>query len=365
MVYLISVVEFGFYTTATRKVAQEKQSTSALSDTFSAVLSAKFILMIGSLLLLLGLIILVPKFRLNAQVLALSIPFVIGTALNPDFLFLGLQKAAHIALSNVLMKGIATASIFIFIHDPEDYLWLNFINGAATVGIALVLLFLAFKKVPGLRFLGWKHQAVKSMLKESRFIFISNFSTRIYGFISIPMGVFLMSPSQLGVFAAASKLINVGQSVLFQPLHGALLPHLATRVKESKAAYYKEHRWFLMLLASGIALICLTMIFLAPWFIPLVFGDDYLEAIPLLQWMSPMLFVGIFAHLYLQQGLLILNKDRVYMKIVLSVGLLSIFINYILISTWQEKGAVMARLITETLLALLAGLGFYKASRNG
>jgi len=364
MVYLVSVVEFGFYTTATRKVAQGNQSAEELSETLSAVLSAKMGLMLFSLLVLTALIFLVPKFNVNAEVLALSIPFVIGASLNPDFLFLGMQKAPLIALANVFMKGLATASIFIFINEPKDYLWLNFINGSASIGIAISLLILAFKRIKGLRFLAWNHSAVKSILLESRFIFISNFSTRVYGFISIPMGGFLMTPTQLGIFAAASKLINVGQNVLFQPLHGALLPHLAARVKESKLNYLKEHRRFLLLLAGGTAVLSLVLIFLAPWFIPFIFGEQYLDAIPLLQWLAPMLFIGVFAHLYLQQGLLILSKDKVYMKIVVSIGLFSILLNYLLISLWQEKGAVMARLITETLLALLAAIFFYKTYAN-
>ncbi|MCR9155013.1 MAG: oligosaccharide flippase family protein [Bacteroidetes bacterium] len=364
LVYFMSLVEFGFYTTATRKVAQEQNSGEALSEIFSSVLSAKFLLMLCALAILLLLILLVPKLNANSEVLILSIPFIIGASLNPDFLFLGLQKAPIIAFCNVFLKGLATACIFIFINEPKDYLWLNFINGSATIGISLSLLFIAFRKIKGLKFLSFSWASIKVFLLESRFIFISNFSTRVYGFISIPMGGFLMSPTQLGIFAAASKLINVGQNVLFQPLHGALLPYLASKVKESKDNYLKEHRRFLVLLASAIAIISLGLIFLAPWFIPLIFGQQYFEAIPLLQLMAPMLFIGVFAHLYLQQGLLILTKDRQYMNLILIIGTLSIILNYFLIGSYQEMGAALARLITEFLLALFAALAFYKSLRK-
>lgn len=364
MVYLVSVVEFGFYTTATRKVAQLQRSQQSLSETFSAVLSAKLLLMVASLAVLVALIFVVPKFYDNAKLLLLSVPFVIGASLNPDFLFLGLQKAPVIAICNVIMKGLATASIFVFIHQPDDYLWLNLINGSATIGISITLLILAFQKIKGLRWVSWRNAKLKETLLESRFIFISNFSTRVYGFISIPMGGFLMSPTQLGVFAAASKLINVAQNVIFQPLHGALLPHLAARVKESRKRYLLEHKRYLLYLASGTGLASLTLILLAPWIIPFVFGDEYLASITLLRWLAPMLFVGAFAHLYLQQGLLILGKDKVYMYLVLITGLLSIVVNYFFISNWQDTGAVMARLTTEVVLAILAGIGFYKAAKE-
>lgn len=364
MVYFVSVVEFGFFTTATRKVAQMKQDPQKLSAVFSAVLSAKLVLLVCSLGILGILLLVVPKFHENLDLMLLSIPLIMGAAINPDFLFLGTEKAINIAISNVLMKGLAMLSIFLFIHGPEDYLWLNFINGSATIGIALILLIMAFRRMPGLRWLAFRTSAMKEVLWESRFIFISNFSTRLYGFISIPMGGFLMSPQQLGLFAAASKLINVGQNVLFQPLHGALFPHLSALVKENESAYRKKHRRFLALLAVAVAVIVLALIFLSAWLVPLIFGNDYLDSIPYLQWMAPILFIGVFAHLYLQQGLLVLNRDRNYMYIVLFTGILSIIVNYLLISNWQAQGAAIARLITESVLALLAALTFYNVSRK-
>jgi PST family polysaccharide transporter len=360
MVYFVSVVEFGFFTTATRRVAQLKEGTVQMAQIFSAVLQAKMLLMVLSLIILAGLILLVPKFNDNALLLSLSVPLIMGAALSPDFLFLGTQRASTIAFTNMMVKAAATASIFLFISEPEDYLWLNFINGLATVGLAILLLYIGLKRIKGLRLLMPKKETVKALLWESRFIFISNFSTRLYGFISIPMGAFLMSPQQLGLFAAASKLINVGQNVLFQPLHGALFPHLAALIKEDEKAYRVKHRQFLTLLALAVALLVLLLILIAPWVVPLVFGSDYQEAIPYLQWMTPIWFLGVFAHLYLQQGLLILKKDKPYMWIVLTTGLISIVLNYWLISGWQAQGAVGARLITEAILAILAALTFYK-----
>ncbi len=363
MVYFVSVVEFGFFTTATRKVAQIKDDPARLAAVFAAVLSAKFLLMLGSTLLLGLLILVVPKFFENAALLLLSIPMIIGASLNPDFLFLGTEKAGKIALANVFMKGLATTLIFLLINGPDDYLWLNFINGSATIGMTIGLLWLAFREHKGLKLFHFDLAQIKAALNESRFIFISNFSTRLYGFISIPMGGFLMSPQQLGLFAAASKLINVGQNVLFQPLHGALFPHLSNLIKQDRKQYLAKHRKFVALLALAVAVLVISGIFIAPWLVPIIFGQDYLASIPYLQWMAPILFIGVFAHLFLQQGLLVLGKDKIYMRIVLLTGLLSIGINYILISQWQAQGAAYARILTESILALLSVTAFYKYSR--
>lgn len=364
MVYFVSVVEFGFFTSATRKVAQVKDDKHELSEVFSAVLSAKVLIMLSALLLLAILVTAVPKFTENASLIWLSAPIILGTSLNTDFLFLGLQRAGLIALVNMLTKGLATVSIFLFIKGPEDYLWLNFINASATIGLGFILLRLAFKRVEGLRWLGFKRTIIFKVIWEARYIFLSNFSTRVYGFVSVPMGGFLMTPQQLGLFAAASKLINVGQNVLFQPLHGALFPHLASLIKRDNQAYYRKHRQALLGLSLVVALIVLALIFLAPYLVPLIFGEDYSEAIIYLQFMAPIWFMGVFAHLYLQQGLLVQGRDQRYLIVVLSTGLISILANYILINNFQAQGAVYARVLTEAVLALLALMAFYQPSKK-
>jgi len=280
--------------------------------------------------------------------------------LYPSFLFFGTQKAGVIAITNVLVKGLSTALIFIVIRNEGDFLWVNLINGLSQVGISLIAIYYAFRLFPDLKLLPWSKSMIKFELKESFYLFISNFSTRIYGFFSIPMGLFLLSPQQLGFFAAASKLFNVAQSVLFQPLHGALFPYLSQAYAKSISTYKRLHKKSLLLLVLTTSIASLMLIFLSEFIIRILFSEVYIDAVPLLIIMAPMLAVGALGHMYLQQGLIILKEDKAYMWVLISTGLSSIILNYFLISNFGISGAAYARLASEVLLAILASALFYR-----
>jgi PST family polysaccharide transporter len=359
MLYLTAIVDYGFLNSATRQIAQDPHNPKHLSKVLSAVMQARLLLFGAAFSTFTLLLLFIPEFSKNYLILILSAPIVLGMAIYPSFLFFGQQKAGVIALTNVLVKGLSTALIFILINDQSDFLWVNLLNGFSQIGISLVTIVYAFKSIPNLKLLAWDWTLIKFELKASFYLFISNFSTRIYGFLSIPMGLFLLNPLQLGVFAAAAKLINVAQSVLFQPLHGALFPHLSQAFAKSFADYREKHKKSLILLSIATGLASLFLMLMAEFIIRILFSEAYIEAAPLLRVMAPMLAVGAFAHMFLQQGLIILKEDKAYMWVLISVGLSSILLNYFLISNFGLNGAAYARLSSEVLLTLLASFVFY------
>jgi len=360
MLYFTAIVDYGFISSATRQIAADSENPQHLSKVFSGVMQARVLLFLAAMSAFIILLVFIPKFRENTLILALSAPMVLGMTLYPSFLFFGTQKAGVIAITNVLVKGLSTALIFIIIRNEGDFLWVNLINGISQVGISIITIYYAFKLFPNLKILPWSNVLIRFELKESFYLFISNFSTRVYGFLSIPMGIFLLSPQQLGLFAAASKLLNVAQSVLFQPLHGALFPYLSQAYAQGIRVYKQQHKKSLILLVLATGLASLILIVLAEFIIKLLFSEVYLAAAPLLAIMAPMLLVGAFAHMYLQQGLIILKEDKAYMWVLICTGLSSIVLNYLLISNFGIRGAAYARLASEVLLTILASALFYR-----
>lgn len=360
LLYFIVVVDYSFHTTATRKIAAITNAPEKVNYTFSAVMWSKLLLFSAALLVFTILMLLIPQFRDNAVILWMAFPIILGWALYPNFLFFGLQKVGVIAFTNVLIKGAAAALIFIFIKDEGDYYYVPFLNGITQLVVAGATLWYAFKKIETLKWLSLKWRSVKVVLQEGKHIFLSHFFTRIYGFGSILIGGFLLTPLELGLFAAASKLINVAQSFLLQPLHGALFPHLSKQKNAGLNIYLKAHTKSLLLLAVLCLGATLFTILLAPWLIKIIFGTDYSASTPLLRIMAPMLLTSGLAHMFLQQGLLILRKDKVYMYIIIFTGISSILLNLWLISVYSITGAAIVRLSTEVLIALCAGVFFYR-----
>lgn len=364
MLYLIVLVDYSFNTTATRKIAALEEKGRSISQIFSAVMAAKGLLLLLAAAILLVLSLFVGSFKEQSAILWLAFPIVIGWILYPNFLLYGVQKLGVVALANFLIKGLAAALIFTVINEPDHYRWVPFINGVSQVGVGAAALIYVLLKIKGVYFIKVSRQAIADVLGEGRWIFSSNLFSRVYSLSALVLGGILLPPLQLGIFAAASKLITVGQSFLFQPLHGALFPHLSALRQKDVVHYEQRHRYSLWLLAGATLAATLGLYFLAPWLVPLLFGQKFAAAVPLLQLMAPMLFVGSFAHMHLQQGLLIIKKDRTYLAVVLMASLWSVLGGWWLISQYGAWGAAQTRLSTEIILAALATWFFYKNNKT-
>lgn len=359
LVYFVGVVDYSFNSTATRRIAASQGNQRWLSTLFSAVLYTKGLLLILSMLVLGGLILGFAQFREHAYLLSLAFPVVIGWALYPNFFLRGVEKLGVVALANLGAKGGAALLIFTLLQRPEQYHLVPLINGLTQVGAAVFALLYCLFKIPGARFTPLRTRLIRGLLLEGRFVFLSNFFTRVYGFGSILLGSFFLPEAQLGIFAASAKLITVAQSSIFQPLQGALFPHLSRSLSTNPAAYRAAHRKAGLRLLLLSALATGLLLLLAPWLVQLIFGKEYSNAAPLLRIMAPMLLVGALAHMSLQQGLLLLRRDRLYMYIIGGAAILSIGLNLVLIPALGMQGAALSKVLVEAALAAAAATYFY------
>lgn len=356
MLYFSALVTYGFIFTGTRKVAQLGEQYQRISTVFSVVQQAKILLLLLSSLLFLALILWVPQYHNEIWLMLFAYPFVIGWALYPDFLFQGRQDLGVIAMLNFGIKSLGAILIFALIHGPEDYYWIVGINSITQVGASLVSLLYAHKRYPWLRFSWQPLRLVKAYLVSGVYMFASLFFTRIFIFGSILFLGFLLPAKELGIYAAALKLITVGQSFLFTPLGSSLYPHLAKELKESPKKYLHDRRRFQNYMIALSAFAAVVTIFSRDFIIDLLFGEPYQEAGPLLAIMAPVFVFTALSHFSLKQGLMVLKADKENWRSVFITGVLSIAFNYVLIEWQGLYGAAWAKLGLEVILA---GLGIY------
>lgn len=361
MLYFSALVIYGFTFTATRKIATLLNRPKRVGEVFSNVMYTRLLLFGVSTIIFLILLFAVPQFREFQKPLLFAYPVVLGWALYPDFLFQGLQQLKVVATANLVIKLLAAVFIFVLLHEKEDFYFVLGINSAAQVVVAVATLVYAFYRVNGLKLHAPKFRLIKAYLRSGWYIFLSHFFTRVYTFGSIIFLGFLLSEKELGLFAAAMKLVVVGQSFLFMPLGGALFPYLANKFKDSKEAYLRERRKFigLMLAVSGLATV--VILSFPDFFVKLVFGTDYLQVSPYLQLMVPILLITTLSHFALKQGLVILKRDGLYLRLVIATGLLSVALNWVLIQQFSLWGAAWTKLLTEAFLAVVGWWLFKRA----
>jgi PST family polysaccharide transporter len=361
VVYFIATVNYGYNRTATRQIAAVSGDSKAVSEIFSAVLGGKFLLLIACVFVYgLGLLF-VPKFAEQSLILIAAFPIVIGWGLYPVFLFEGMQRVTAIAVADFATKATAAVLILSLLKEKDQYILVPLINGLLQVLYGGLALIFAFRQFKGLQFrvVGW--QKIKGQLQDGFYVFISNTSNTITGFGTVVFGGFLLSPYQLGIFAAAYKLIMVASSFLFKPLLSAFYPFLAEKMHTGLQVFNRHFKKGLLYLTIVSVIAALVTITLPHLLITIVFGRDYLEGTTALQIMAPTLVLGSFIHMYLHQGLLHLSKDKIYMYIIVSSGVLALPLNYFLISEFGITGAAWVRIIVDFYLATISAIVFYKA----
>lgn len=359
MLYFIVLVNFGFTTTATRKIAQASKNESKISFIFSTTIATKILLFFLSVVLFTITIYAIPKFSEHQKLMLYAFPIVFGWAIIPDFLFQGLQKLQVIALSNFVVKLVATILIFVLLKNPEEYYLVLGINAFAQTAVGIFTLIYAFKSLPFLKFNWPNWRSIKANLAMSRFVFVSQFFNRIYSFGSIIILGFLLSEIELGIYTASLKLIIVSNSFLFMPLHGALFPHLSQlfRTNFEKYLVHFKRTLLTMLLVSGAS--CLILMVFPSFFINIIFGEAFSSALPYVRIMAPIIIINTLTHFGLQQGILVFKKDKIYLKLIIVAAALTVLLNVLMAPSFGLLGASWVILSVEFVLGVSSVSVYY------
>ena len=201
----------------------------------------------------------------------------------------------------------------------------------------------------------------KMLLRESFPMLLSGTAVIIYQKINAIMIRNMMDDASLGQFSVAERLAGLA---VFIPIviAQAVTPLLVKAHQENKEQYYLKRQqfmdimvWFSICMAIGFSL------FASPA-IRILFGEKYIQAIPVLQIMS---WRAVAIALFVSSGQLILVEHlqkyavlRNLIGCVVSVGL-----NYLFIPWWGVVGSAFATIITMLFSGYIAHL-FIKPYRH-
>lgn len=154
-----------------------------------------------------------------------------------------------------------------------------------------------------------------------------------------------------GVYGAGSRVVDIG----YVPIMSVMSAAYASFFRHGSAGISGSWQFAKRLtpLAIGYGgLAALLLIFAAP-IVPLILGDEYIDAIPVLRWLSPVLLIGAL-QLLAADALTGADFQGLRSGIQASSALLNFLLNFWLIPIFSWRGAIWATLITE--VAKLLGL---------
>ena len=350
IVWFQTIADWGFNLTATRDVAQNREDKDKVSHIFSNVFWSRCLLTLISGCLLLIFIVIVPYFRENAVVILVTFLIIPGQIMFPDWMFQALEKMKYTTIFNILMKLLFSISVFVFIHDKEDYIIQPLLNTIGYLMCGIGSLYLILCK--------WNYTLYKPKwreivmsIKNSTDVFINNIMPNLYNSFSVMLlGVFGGVRAN-GLYEGGSKFPTIFyqfQSVLSR----AFYPYLSRR--------QDKHDIYAKVNISAAVVGSILLMISSPLVIRLFLGDDFTESIIIMQILSISVIFLAMCYTYGTNYLIINHREKPLRTLTAISSIIGMCISIPLVYYFSYIGASITVLLCRGML----GVGSFILARK-
>jgi PST family polysaccharide transporter len=262
--------------------------------------------------------------------------------------FQGLERMRLASALEIGGKVVATLSIFLLVHHPDDG-WK--VMAAQCVGCVVahgVTVILAYREV------GFVWPTLSSVINALRLgwsMFLYRAIAGITGSLGLVLG-WVAPMAALGQYAGAERISRVFQQGLW-PINQALYPNLTKKMRDNRHDAMKMVRLSIFFL-GGLGLLFGLILFLgAPLLVHVILGDAFRESIPALRVFSVWIPLIALSTVLIFQLLLPNQMDRQFNLVMLTGGLLGFGCALLLAPAFQAVGIAWSIVVAQlyTLIA--------------
>ncbi|GAA4295913.1 oligosaccharide flippase family protein [Aestuariibaculum suncheonense] len=340
VLYFKSVVDYGFDLTGTRSISENREDHKVLDKLINTIFGAKLLLLLVCFLFLVFLILIFPKLNEIKLLLIYSYGIVLGNALLPTWYFQGIEQMKYITIVNLISKISYLLLLFLLVSNESDYIYVPLLNALGLVIGGLVSLYIMKRKF-NINFYFPKLEDVFFRLKEDFNIFISTLAPNLYNnSMGVLLGVFTNN-IQVGYYSAATKLIEVGNSII-NIISTTIFPYLNRNID------YRKKLISLTLIVGFFS----SMFFLifSKTIVVFLFGDEMLSSVFILKILSlNPLFIAVMSA-YGINTLILQKRDVLVRNIILFYSIIGFLSGIIFI---EKYGIIAAAIILVSIRGLI------------
>lgn len=345
--YLMLLVDFGFNLTASKQIALAQSNTEETNRLFSATLCAKLLLLALSGLLALA-ISLLPMYRIYRTVVWITWLMVVGNTFSLFWLFQGKGKVRLVSIVNTALKLLILPLTFVLVKTSADVNIAAWIQVAVFVGAGIVTVTLAYRmRLARLVRVRWKD--VKSQLRNSWSVFLSNAATSTYTALFVVILAYMVSADEVGKYAAAEKIVRCACYLIWVPVSQAYFPRISKLSVENRGEGLRLVRKLTLILAIVLTLAGVALVVGAEPLVALL-GKDYTGITELMLILAAVpALVGI-GGVQGQMGLIAMGGERekqIFRNVYLIAGVVALISVCVFAYLWGMMGAAVALVLTE------------------
>lgn len=356
--YFILIALVGIPTYAVRECARYRDDKEKLTKTVQEILLINFCMIILSYILFVFVIFSVDSLRPYRILILIASFNIVSTSIGVEWFYQAIEEYKFITTRNIFFKLISLILIFILVKDENDYITYGFITVLSTL-LGYIYNFIYANKYISL-FRKHDNYEIKKHIKPILMLFAMSISVSIYINLDKVMLGFLSGDKAVGIYTAANKMIRVVLA-LVTSLGTVLLPRMSYYIEKNdntqiKNLINKSLNFILMLSIPS----AIGIFILARPIILLLAGQDYLEAIPTIRIICPIILAIALSNLIGIQILISYKKERITLISTIIGAIVNFSLNMILIPYLQQDGAAIGTLIAEWVVTLVQIIFAYK-----
>ncbi len=340
--YFVIFANLGIQKYGIRLIASKKDDEENLRKNFW---SLYFFHTICSLLcFLLYILYCLLIFKENINVSLVQSIFVISTIFDVTWLFYGLEKFKTLIFRNLLIKIIEVICIFLFVKDENSLVVYTFIMTCSVLLANVIMIPTTIKNIPFIKF---SRKDVFKHIKPMFVLFLSVLAVSIYTMLDKTLLGALDSTDSVAIYEYSDKIVKI--PLQFTSIIGlVLLPRITSLVAENKVTEIKSKinlaLFFMFFIASPL---CFGLISISSMVIPLYYGNDFIECISCVQFLSIIILIMAIGDIFRNLFIIPFGYDKLFTISLISSAVINLVLNLILIPLIGINGAIIGTIFAE------------------
>lgn len=348
--YFILFSMLGISIIGIREIAKNKNTKEGLNRTFNSLFFLNTISTTIMLILLIIAINMVPKLYENKELMYIGALKLVFNYLLIEWLYKGLEDFKFITNRTVIIKCLYVISVFLFVHDANDYKLYYLLLSLMIILNAIVNILYSRNIVK----YSLSNICIKPFIKPFIILGIYMLLTSMYTSFNVAYLGFVAGEIEVGFYTTATKLYSIILSV-FTAFTGVMLPRMSALIAEHKIDEFKSllDKSVNLLFGFSIPLVMFTIIFAKP-IILLLSGKGYDGAIIPMQIVMPLILIIGYEQILVIHTLMPLKYDKAILINSIVGACIGILLNILLVSNYKSIGSALVWFVSELSILLTA-----------
>lgn len=357
--YIILCTSLGIPMYAVREIARYRDNIEQRNQKTIEILLLSLLLCIPGYIIIWLMDTFISKVETQTEVFYVLSLAILFTSIGINWFYQAIEDFKFITIRAIIFRILCAASLFIYVQTPNDLIAYAWILVGSTVGNNFIN-FIHLRKFIPIQQIKWKKLKLMQHLKPSLHIFVLNIIISLYTNLNTVMLGFMQNSTAVGYYTAGNKISSIALNVIAS-LGIVMLPRCANLIETGQIEEFATITKKAYHLVWGLSLPCLCgLILLASPILTIFCGAEFIEAVPVLYWTSPIILLIGLSNVIGIQILYPQGKENIVILSTIGGAFFNLILNFWLIPTYSYIGAGISTFIAELTVLVIQLISGYK-----